>query len=68
MERTKKGHPRLQGAVSLHKRSRYVGLYGNLGPERNHDVKGASDPKSEGGETTFKENPIRRPSKMFYYG
>ena len=39
-------HPRLQGAVSLHRRGRYMGLHGNLG--RNSNVKGAGDPKSEG--------------------
>ena len=26
-------HPRLQGAVSLHRRGRYMGLHGNLGSE-----------------------------------
>ena len=34
----------LDVAVSFHRRDRYMGLHGNLGPER--DVNGAGDPKS----------------------
>ena len=50
-------HPRLQGVVSLHRRSRYMGLHGNLG-YWNSNVKGASDPKSEGEkqEPTFERD------------
>ena len=38
-------HPRLQGAISLHRRGRDWGFMGIEG--RNRDFKGASGPKSE---------------------
>ena len=39
-------HPRLHGAVFLHRRDCYMGF--TEMKDRNSDVKGAGDPKSEG--------------------